>query len=779
MIGKNSTVEMHALIDATRDFGLGRTPKSRNLGGQVCVLALVVSGVLGARASWAQQVGPAATGVPAPEPSAQSSQPAGLEEIIVTANKRRENVQKVPITIDVVRADQLAAAGIQSTDALTSAVPGLQFQTSQNGFNVHLRGVGISTIPPGNENSVSTYVDGVYIASLSGGFLELNNIEQVEVDKGPQGTLFGRNATGGVISITTKNPVQDFGGTASLSYGSYNTVATNTYITGGITDTVAADFAAHYSHQGDGYGKNLFNGQDVQKTEDLATRTKWLFTPTDADKLTLSLDYERTDSSVYDAFQPVAGHPTNWGPGAPQPTGQPFTFSGGPWDTNVTIEPVYTFEQGGASLNAQHEFDFARLESITAYRQADKFSIWSVEPIPTPAEIATWDVKDRQLTEELQLSSREGSTLKWVAGLFFMDATTAIDPLDVVGSVVVKPPLQNISFHSVETTLSGAAFGQATTPVPGLDDTNLTMGVRYTEERRGVHGEQTLNFIAPLGSIVKGPVDTEKTFEKTTWRLSLDHEFTDDVTGYISYNRGFKSGVYGTIPVTLTPVNPEVIDAYEAGLKTDFLDHKLRLNAAAFYYNYSQIQVSVSNRTSVILMNGAGAEIYGLDLDLESKITDYLTVTAGAEALHDEFTSFQGSTFFIPQSAAQGGGNLLVVADAAGKQLPNTPNYTFHIGVNYAIPISYGRIDLNMNYAYMSSWAQGPDNILKSPASNLINTQIGWTLPDDKTQLTFWAKNLTDQAVPMFLQTAANAGGYSEQVNQPPRTFGFTVQYDF
>jgi iron complex outermembrane receptor protein len=231
--------------------------------------------------------------------------------------------------------------------------------------------------------------------------------------------------------------------------------------------------------------------------------------------------------------------------------------------------------------------------------------------------------------------------------------------------------------------------------------------------------------------------------------------------------------------VTPTPVAPEVLDAYEVGLKSDLLEHRVRLNVAAFYYDYSQIQVSVSNRTSVILMNGAGAHIYGVDVDFEAKLAEGLTLNAGAEALHDEFTSFQGATFFVPQTAAQGGGNLLVAADAAGKQLPNTPRYTFNIGLNYVVPVHYGDLHFNITYAYMGSWFQGPDNILKSPPSNLVNSMVALRLPDRKTEVSVWVKNLTNQDVPMFLQAASNAGGYSEQVNQPPRTFGFTVQHDF
>jgi iron complex outermembrane recepter protein len=700
-----------------------------------------------------------------------------LEEVVVTANKRVENIQNVPISIAVVSADALAAAGANSTLDLTDKVAGLQFSASQNGINVHLRGIGISTVPPGNENSVSTYVDGVYFANLSGSLLTLSDIQQIEVDKGPQGTLFGRNSTGGVVNITTKAPEHAFSGSVQAGYGNYDTSVFDAYVTGGLGPILAANFAAHFDHQGDGYGTNLFNGTDVQQSENLALRTKFLLTPTDADKLTLAVDYERIRSSELDAFQPVEGHPTNWGPGAPAPRGTPFTFSGGSWDVNVVAPPVYRNKQGGASLNAEHTFDFARLTSISAYRDANKFSAWSVEPIPTNAELANWTVRDHQFTQELQLSSLDSSKIKWVGGLFYMDAATNMAPLAVTGSVVPGPGT-TLEFHSRETTRSGAAFGQTTIPLPVVEQTNLTLGLRYTDERRAVDGFQVLAPPPPAPSVVRGVVDASQTYRKLTWRVALDHRFSDQVLGYISYNRGFKSGVFGTIPATPTPVKPEVLDAYEMGMKTDLWNDHVRVNLSGFYYDYSQIQVSVSNRTSVVLLNGAGAKIYGADFEVQAKFGNLL-LSASGEGLHDKFTSFQGAVFFEPLSAAAGGGNLGVVGDAAGNKLPNTPNYTFNLGLEYTIPVRVGDLNLSTNYAYMGNYFQGPDNILSSPPSNRLNAQVAWSAPNDTTRVTLWARNLTNEVTPLFLQAASNAGGYSEVVNQPPRTYGFTIRQRF
>jgi iron complex outermembrane receptor protein len=740
-----------------------------NLVGRRAASALLLSLALPVYSVWSQQ---------ADQPSSNNGE-TRLEPIIVTANRREENMQSVPISIDVVRAGQLEDSGITDTKELGAVIPGLSFQTSLNGMQPHLRGIGTTALSPGEENSIAVYMDGVYIAGLSGGFLELSNIEQVEVDKGPQGTLFGRNATGGVINITTKDPQQQLGGQASVSYGNYDTVTTNDYITGGITDTLAADLAIHLSDQLDGYGKNLYNGEDINKSNDWAARSKWVLTPSDANKIALTLDYERTANSVFSALRPVSGYPTNWGPGAPYPTGQPYLFNGSPWDIANVSDPIHRFSQWGVALTDQSDWSFAKFTNILAFRQDTHFDFWSVQPAPTPAQLAYWYIKDWQVTEEAQLASAAGSPIKWVGGLFFMDDAANMDPLVTYGTAVTPPPLSGLYFHSVETSRSAAAYGQATTPIPWLNSTNFTAGLRYTAERRGIDGNFALLFEPPIPDVQASYVQDHQTFTKLTWRFALDHQFTDHILGYVSDNRGFKSGLYGTVPATIPAIQPEIIDAYEAGLKSDFPAQRLRLNTAFFYYNYSDLQVTVANRASESLQTGAKAKIYGVDLDLEAKLTEHLTINLGGEWIKDYFVSFDNATFFIPQTVAQGGGSVLESLSAAGKSLPYTPNYSLNVRANYTQTLPYGTLDYNLTYSYSGVWFPNADNILRSPISNLVNSQLGFTIPDSRIRVSAWVKNLTNQAVPMFLLSASNPGGYSFQIEQPPRTYGITVQYRF
>src|SRR6266850_5461801 len=250
----------HATLQSTNNKYTARGGTAARLQLKADVLALLLIAT-GEAASAQGQQSTAPPGQVATNMN-QGAGSGGLQEVVVTANKRRENIQDVPIAIAAISESDLAAHGVQNTLDVAAAIPGLTMQGSMNGLQAHLRGVGTTAIAAGEENSIATYVDGVYIASLSGSFLQLSNIEQIEVDKGPQGTLFGRNATGGVISIMTKAPSHAFGGSTALSYGNYDTVVTSSYVTGGLTENLAADLAFYFSNQGGGYGHNLYTGDE-------------------------------------------------------------------------------------------------------------------------------------------------------------------------------------------------------------------------------------------------------------------------------------------------------------------------------------------------------------------------------------------------------------------------------------------------------------------------------------------------------------------------------------
>ena len=697
-----------------------------------------------------------------------------LEEITVTANKHSENSQKVPISISSITASNLSEAGIESTDQLSSKIAGLTVQESGNGLQSHIRGIGTSDVVAGNESSIATYVDGVYISVLSGAMLSLSNIAQVDVLKGPQGTLFGRNATGGVIDIRTKDPTQAFHFDASLGYGTYDTATGSVYVTGGLSDQVAVDLAAYGLNQGTGYGRNLDTGNEVNKTSEYSLRTKWLITPTDWITIRLTADKSQTRDDGLLAYKVVPGTSVAL-PG--QPAFVPPNNH--QWDIDNPEDPRWLFRQQGVSSTIDVDTALATITSISAYRTSYKDNAWNLILAPTPVaeEPVYWHEKGTEVSQELQVKSLPSSPFTWVVGGFFLYSKVGYDPFSIQGPNI--DPLSDLSWRAFQQTNASAIYGQTMFPVAA--DTHLTLGARYSIERKAVTGDEALDFFPSSGiPSFDIPTNAQTTFRKPTWRVALDHQFTPSVLGYVSYNRGFKSGVYATIPPGgpgAQPVQPETIDAYEVGIKSDLLDDRVRVNAAAYYYNYKEIQVDIYESTSAVLENGGAAKLYGLDLDATANLTNHLSLDLGAAYVHDRFTKFPAGALSVLVPVAAGGGREAIPnVNLEGNRIPYTPDYTANVGLTYRQPLSAGDLTLGANYAYNSGFYGGPDNTYNQGSYSVVNAQVGWTFKSG-TELKFWGKNLSNTAYATFLPFQNNPGGFTDEILAPPRTLGVSITF--
>jgi iron complex outermembrane recepter protein len=706
--------------------------------------------------------GPALAQEAAKQDAAQTT--TDLLEIVVTAQRRRENLQDVPITVQAFSAQALESSGITNATDLARAVPGMTMPTSAGFTLPHLRGVGITAIGPGIENSVALYVDGVYRGSSSSDALALNNIASIEVEKGPQGTLFGRNATGGLIQIATKDPVAGpMSGSASLGYANYQTTSGDVYVTGG-SDLIAGDFAARASHQAQGWGVNLFNGEDVNATDlDLSLRSKWLIRPTDTTKLTVIFDYVDVKFST-SALSNYGNTPNIF-----YPAGLPYTP---PYDVYIYTQPQRQLQDGGVSVQLDQDLGFATLVDIVAYRR-DTYR-WNNEADlgPEPYAINAPVQIDKQFSDELQLLSPAGSRLTWIAGLIYYYADNGDDPQIVTNSgLAVNPakPITLIVNRSYQETSSVAAYGQGTLDL-GLR-TKLTIGARYTNEQRGIDGLQMgyLNGVVP---VTLASADTSVVTHTPTWRTALDHDFTDTVHAYASYNRGFKSGGYNVTAPTAAPYSPEKLDAYEVGLKTQFLDRRVTLNTAGFYYNYNNVQVARFVNGSPQVYNGGAAKLYGLDTDLTTRITERLSVTGGFELLHTEFTSFPKADFF--NSCAKPYPTVCSLS-ASGNQLPQAPNASFTVNVDYRVPLPTGELNLNVNSASSSGYFYAPNNEFRQTPYTLVNGSARWE-HNQYPSVSLWAKNITNQVIPISLNQSANNTAVAYGA---PRTFGITIAMTF
>ncbi len=691
-----------------------------------------------------------------------------VEEIVVTAQRRSENLQSVPIAVSAVTAQTLEALGARDVTSLNKLAPGLHIQAATGFVSPRIRGIGTTALGAGLENSVATYVDGVYFASGPGSLLTLNNIAQIDVLKGPQGTLFGRNATGGLLQVTTRDPSQDFGGRAALTYGNYKTLSGEAYVSGGVSQDVAADLALKVTAQGEGYGINRYTGSDVNRNDlDLAVRSKWVWTPSDATKIKLIGDYERRYGNATASGHEAPGRKPLFGP----------AYVGSPWDINSDVDPKQSLTASGLSLHWDQDLGAVKFSSITAYRRSSYFVRFDTDDTTVPAvTLSNSTLKDLQVSQEFQLQSRDESPVQWVAGVFLFDANGKFAPNTLTfGGPLVGPtsPVEQVITIGGQKTRSAAAYGQATFNLGA--DTHLTAGLRYTTEKRSI---QSVTDGVLIGGVPIGPLGPEITasrrYSKPTWRLALDHQFTNGPLAYLSYNRGFKSGGFNAGIPPDPPFNPEVLDAYEAGLKSQFLDRRVRLNVAAFYYNYSNIQVGRYQNGQIGYYNGASAEIYGLDADLEAHPARGLTITAGLSLIHDRFTDFPNAIFAVPIPVI--GGTHAVIASAKGNRLPLTPDATFNLGAHYERQTASGQWSGDINYYLNTGWYGQSDNLIKQGRYDTIDGSLAWRSVDGRLGVRLWGKNLTNEAV----LTALGAADISTLVQyEAPRTYGLTLTTEF
>jgi iron complex outermembrane receptor protein len=700
--------------------------------------------------------------VAAEDASSQTTEASGdsnaLQEIVVSAEKRTANLQDTPITVSAFDASALQTAGVTSSADLGMLTPGLEFGNQFGYGQPHLRGIGTVANGPGVENPVALYVDGVYLGPMAGSTLSLNSIQDVEVLKGPQGTLFGRNATGGLIQVTTKDPQQAFGGTFGVGYGNYNTWGSDLYVTGGVTDAIAGNLAVHFSNQSTGYGTNAFNGLEVNKNQDLAARTKWTFSPDEATEFKFIGDYERSTSIP--ALPPAPGTTPLGGP--------PYT--GHPQGLDGYFQPHGVNEGGGASLQAQHQFGFGQLVSITSYRKSSMDQAFDGSLVTDPdfaLNIEIWD-KHSQFTQEFQLSSLSDSSIKWIVGLYFYDADGQYAPIALTGGLLFPATFANT--FSDQKDLSVAGYGQATKEI--FDATNLTLGMRYTWEQRKFSNYEVVGFEGAGPEAFDGGAATVH-YTKPTWRASLDHRFSDALLAYVSYNRGFKSGGFNDDLVPTTVYKPETLDAYELGAKMDLMNRRLRVDASTFLYSYQNIQAITYPAGLELIYNGAKAKLYGLDLAIDAKLMTGLTLSTGLELLHSQFTSFPNADFSTP---APGGGTNFGTFDATGKHLAQAPGVTYDLTLNYTLPTVIGQVAATATYAYNSGWYCDPDNRLHQGAYNLVNANMAWTSLSGLYKASIWGKNLSNT---QYLTALASQGNGDYSVYAPPRTYGFNVERRF
>jgi iron complex outermembrane recepter protein len=702
-----------------------------------------------------------------------------LEDIVVTAQRRSESLQDVPIAVTAVTSAKLDALGIQSTEDLQQLTPGLTVPDMSGYFEPHIRGVGTSSNGPGIENPVAVYVDGVYIANTPSAFLSLNNIDRVEVDKGPQGTLFGRNATGGLIQIMTRDPQQTPHLDADVSYGNYEDVISRVYATSGLTNDLSADVAARYEYQGDGFGHNFFDGSEVGTLpHDLAIRSKFLFEPSAATQVRLSLDYEDR-ASTRNIFHLGTQYAATFNSPA---FGGPYS-QGGPYDVDNNQRWDTTLQGGGAALQINQDLGAVALESITAYRKSVFGFATDLDFTPLPILATFAEQGDVQASQEFRISGNNTDKLKWTGGLYYFYAKDGYNNFAVHFGATPASPIPGVPLTAGtvndQITNSAAGYGQASYEV--VENTNLTLGGRYTYERRSVDGATTtLVDGTPVGVTPYPPpgmgIPTSISFDNFSYRIALDHKFSTNVLGYVSYNTGFKSGGYNLIAATNPPYKPEDIKATEVGVKSELFDRRLRLNVSAYNYLYDNIQVGQFLEDAEVIVNGAKAKMYGADLDAELAVIAGLTLNGGFSYIHDRFLQYPDAAFIVPVDGCVPATGGVCPGSAAGKKLPYTPTTTFNLGGDYKWELPNGAITVNANYFRSASFYGAADNVAIQNAYSLVNASVKWSDRDDRLSLGVYGRNLGNTTYATSLTEASPGEVISLGT---PRMYGVTIGYKY
>jgi iron complex outermembrane receptor protein len=711
-----------------------------------------------------------------------------MEEIVVTAQKREETLQSVPISITAKTGDDLKNAGVTDIKGLEAVVPGLHVGNDGLYSNPTLRGVGSKLAGTGLSSNVATYVDGFYRPNQLTSNMEFLDVESIQVLKGPQGTLFGRNATGGAILVATKTPdVDTREGAVSATYGSYNDLTLAGYVSGGITETVAGSVSA-MQHSGDGFVENVVTGDDeAARYKNQAIRAKLAFEPTDTSRYVLSADY----SDIDDPSANAAGNYNNWATGVLM--GGVSTAEAHKTANNAPTEGLS--QTWGTSLKAEFDLsDLVTLTSFTQYRDEDTEIALDVDGTSATVLHGAWNQQQQLFTQEMNLAGVSGD-LDWVLGAFYMKDRGETPYFNItVPSLAFSSDLSGLAgfpayltdpqtawsaWNNAVNIEAYALFADGTYNF--AENWFLTAGIRYSEET----SEATIESGPFTNASAAGDPDVQvlprttydESWDSVTGRLVLRYEFSDAASAYLSWGQGFKSGLFNANGLQPDPVDPEEITAYELGLKMS--GDTWRGEVAAFYYDYTDLHVSEWAGTQGVVKNAAAAEIYGLEVSTTAYLTEQLTLNLGAAYTHAEYTDYENATLY-GDPLQNAGFNFLARypsgVDASGNQMIRTPEFSGNVALDYVQPVSSGEVTYSINYAYQSRVYFVEANNISQDPYGLLGARISWENQQGDWNLAVFGKNLTDEE---YLNQILGQDFYVGQTFGAPRTFGVQATYRF
>ncbi len=739
----------------------------------------------------------------------------GIEEIVVTAQKRSERLHDVPIAVTAFTQDRMDMMGLQNINGLQEATPNMNFavQTGdQYSAKVTLRGVGTETTEGGGDPGVALHIDNVYVGRNSAAAIDIYDVERVEVLRGPQGTLYGRNANGGSVNIVTRRPQEEQELSGDVTYGKYDWVRVRGVLNQPLSDNLAARLAI-YSDTRDGYMNNLYDGgKDAGDKDSQGGRLQLLWRDVLGGEVLLRA-YTAKNGGVGPANRllgadiPTADHfPDAFliGIGAggfPPVSADVFhNFNGNVntptlkplpkdlWDVRKDANESMNQRMSGVDLQGDWELSSGiRLRSISSYQKMKSDILIDSDSSELPIETRGRDNHADQFSQEFNLLSADTGPLTWILGAFYYTESLSetLKGITLPGTVPVSLPLPPFAVpggggaqlwaEQDYDNDSYAVFGQATYDI--TEQLSLTLGARQTwdkksqdRSRSGIVDLTTNDRFTGFGAKGYAPPDSSSDdWSKATWKAVVDYKFSDDHMVYVSYSTGFKAGGFDlnspTVAGELSSYQPETVDAWEIGTKNLFLDGRMTLDIAAFEYDYQDLQTFRLTAFGPRTDNAASSTIKGVEAELSLQPTDELHIDASVgylDATYDEFV------LTIPPPGV----------DLSGNTLNNAPDWTGHVGVEYVIPMGGHHLIPRIDWSYKGDtyYDRGNSPFDMQEAYSLWNARVRYDAENWYVDL--FGSNLGNEqfVTAQLINPPFSCGCRSVNVGAP-RMYGITVGF--
>ena len=704
--------------------------------------------------------------------------------IVVTAQRREEASVDVPISVTTLGSEQLAVANVNTLADTTKLTPGLRFDSQGPAVQPTIRGVGTAISTSGGGPNVGIYVDGFFQANTYVSDFQLMKVQNIQVLKGPQGTLFGRNTTGGAILVTTADPSTDTSAEFKASYGRFNTASAQGYATFGISDRVAIDVEGIYRRSDGYFNDTLTNDDKIGEQESWSTRIGLKAEMSDNVSVLLRYIHQESDNpttqlvNAYIDRSGDAGFLDLVSPagqaiyGQTSSKGQPLVYLYAPSGTfatkpgDIALNPPLSFKSNSDNVQATIKADlgFADLTSYSQYRNDNTPYYGDLDATALPLFNIFVGVKDETWSQEFLLNSKAGTPLQWVVGLNYFQIKDIWD----VGASFGGAPFFGYG-GSGTTTKSYAAFIDATYEFN--DRFFITLGGRYSHDVVGsayfLTNPFTTFYTGPEGQVVPISVPTGTRIDVNdlkndsfTPRVVLRYKPTDETSVYASFTKGYKAGILNVGGLSQEPVKPEKINAFEAGFKFD--NRQLSIDVAGYYYDYKNLQVSSYQSGAAQIRNAASSEIYGLEAQFRYRVSDAFSVYGGAAWTHARYKSFPDAPYYSYCDPAAAAGNVLwcvpqnlgglgvgslvqALTDASGYKMQRAPEFTGNLGASYGLDLGGGRLTLSGNLYYTSSFYFDPEQQFKQKGYEQLSLRAEWTDADDRFSLAVFGDNVTNK----------------------------------